>query len=64
MSREEALAWLNGERSYTNMIPEEPHETWLVRIAGADAATTEQAYWVLRAHREGLLEDKSHDQEE
>lgn len=55
MSPSEAVAWLNGERSMTNTIPQEPHETWEVRIAEADAAMTQQAYWIARAHSEGIL---------
>lgn len=54
MSLEEALAWLRGERSMTNVVPQAPFETWQERIARADAAMTEQAYWTVRAHREGL----------
>lgn len=55
MELTEALAWLRGERSMTNIIPQEPLETWQVRIAQADAAATEQAYWIVRANREGLM---------
>jgi len=61
MTKEEALAWVKGERSYTNMIPHDPHETWMVRIAQADAAETQRAYWVLRAHKEGLVEEANDD---
>jgi len=56
MNKEEAVAWLSGERSMTNLIPEEPRDTWIVRISQADAACSEQAYWTLKAHKEGLLE--------
>ena len=55
MNKKEAIAWLTGERSMTNNIPECPFETWVERTAKADAAMTETAYWVLRAHTEGLL---------
>ncbi len=61
MSHEEALAWLTGFRSTTNMIPPEPRETWIIRIAQADAAMTEQAYWVARAQKEGLTENPKGD---
>lgn len=54
---DEALAWLRGERSLTNIVPQHPHETWLVRIAEADAAATQRAYWIARAHTEGLVPD-------
>ena len=52
MSIEEAREWLAGNRTMTNLIPHDPRETWLVRIAQADAAMTEQAYWIDRAYRE------------
>ncbi len=55
MNYEEASAWLKGERSMTNLIPQEPFETWQVRIAEADAAMTQQAYWIVKAHKEALL---------
>jgi hypothetical protein len=52
MSEIEALEWMRGERSMANIIPQDPFETWQTRIAVADAAKTEQAYWVLRHYRE------------
>lgn len=56
----EALEWLAGKRSMTNIIPQDPLETWQVRICQADAAMTEQAYLVVKAHNESLLNaDKS-----
>lgn len=55
MNYAEALAWLRGERSMCNIIPQDPLESWQERIARADAACAEQAYWVVRAHREGLV---------
>ena len=48
----EALEWLDGKRSMANIIPQEPFETWQVRIAEADAAMTQQAYWFVKAHEE------------
>ena len=56
MDVDEARAWLRGERSTANVVPSEPRETWIVRIAQADAAMTEQAYWVVRADAEDLGE--------
>ena len=53
MDINEARAWLQGERSMNDVIPREPFETWQVRVAQADAAMTQQAYWVDRAYREG-----------
>jgi hypothetical protein len=55
MTYDEALAWLKGERSMTNIIPQEPWETWQLRILQADAAATQQAYWVIKAWHEGLI---------
>ena len=55
MTYEEALEWLRGNRSMTNIIPQDPFETWQVRIAQADAAMMQQAYYVLKAHKEDLL---------
>ena len=52
MNHEEAKAWLNGDRSTINIIPQEPLETWEVRIAQADSARVQQAYWVLRSYKE------------
>lgn len=53
----EARAWLAGERSMTNTIPIDPRESWLVRIAQADAAQVQEAYWIAKAHKDGLLAD-------
>ena len=36
----------------TNIVPDYPQETWAVRIAQADAAMTQQAYWIVKAHDE------------
>jgi hypothetical protein len=55
VSEEEAIAWLTGSRSMTNIIPQDPYESWQARITQADAAMMEQSYWILRAHKEGLL---------
>ena len=55
MTYEEALAWLRGERSMCNLVAQHPFETWQERIARTDAALTEQAYWTVRAHKEGLI---------
>jgi len=55
MNYKEALEWLNGKRSMTNIIPQDPFETWLVRIAEADAAMIQQAYWIVKAHNEKFV---------
>ena len=39
----------------TNIIPQDPFETWQVRVAEADAAMMQQAYWVLKAWNENLV---------
>ncbi len=55
MNYEEALAWMRGERSTINYAqgptPGEAQE----RAVRMDAAMYEQAYWMLRAHSEGLV---------
>ena len=64
MTKEEAKEWLEGQRSTTNMIPSDPDGyglTWEVRIAQADAAMMQQAYWTLRAHSEGLIPNAAND---
>ncbi len=48
----EALAWLNGDRSTTNWLQQPNDEQSHVRVQQADAALTEQAYWIVRAHQE------------
>jgi len=55
MNYEEALEWLKGKRSMTNTIPRDPFETWEVRIAQADAALIQQAYWIVKAKQELML---------
>lgn len=55
MNEKEAFEWLNGERSMTNIIPQHPFETWQVRVAEADAAMMQQAYWLTKARKEGLI---------
>jgi len=55
MKYKEAFEWLKGERSMTNIVPSQPFETWQVRIAEADAAMMQQAYWIVKAHVDGLL---------
>lgn len=57
MNYKEAKAWVSGECSTVNTILQDPIETWGVRIAQADAAMIQQAYWVLKAHKESLLDE-------
>lgn len=54
MDLKEAIDWLDGNRSMTNIVPSDPIETCVVRISQADAAMTEQAYWIAKAHKENL----------
>ena len=60
MEYEEALAWLRGERSTINIIQSnaDTNGPWIVQTAQADAAMTEQAYWIVRAYRENILASK------
>lgn len=55
MTPDEAREWLRGNRSTCNNVPQDPFETWCVRIAETDAAMMKQAYYVLKAHKDGLL---------
>ena len=52
MTYNEALEWLRGERSMCNIVLQHPIETWQERTARTNAAMTEQAYWIVRAHKE------------
>ena len=61
MGHEEAIAWLKGERSMINIIQQDPFETWQVRVAEADAAMTAAAYWIVKAHSDGLIPDSTRD---
>ena len=60
MDKKEAIAWLNGERSMANLIPQGPLDTWQIRIAEADLYMIQQAYWVLKAHIELLEQQEVH----
>ena len=56
MTLEEALAWLNCKRSSINYAyGNDPGEAQ-VNAARMDASNMEQAYWAVRAHKEGLLD--------
>ena len=55
MKPSEAYDWLYGNRSMANLIPQDPFETWQVRISQADAAMTQTAYYVLLAHKEKFI---------
>ena len=53
MDYKEAVEWLKGNRSMTNIIPQgSSFDTWSVRVAQADAAMVQQAYWIVKAHKE------------
>ena len=56
MNLKEAQGWLNGSRSMCNLVAQLPFESWQVRIAQADAAMIEQAYWIAQAHKKELVE--------
>ena len=60
MNYEEALAWLRGERSMTNILHSTDINEWHVSTAQADAAATQQAYWVVKAHKEfGVIQGET-----
>jgi len=60
MDYKEANEWLKGTRSSWNfMAGRGEHDA--VDAAKVDAAMTEQAYWVMRAYKEGLIEGESHE---
>ena len=56
MDYEESLAWLKGERSMCNLFLTmcDKNENANLITAQADAAMCQQAYWVVRAHKENL----------
>ena len=56
MDNEEAQAWLRGERSTINYTQAPTPEDSRINSAKKDASMTEQAYWIVRAHKEGLVE--------
>lgn len=57
MNKNEALEWINGKRDMCNLIPRLPTDDGIfsVRVEQANAAKMEQAYWVLKSHKEDLL---------
>lgn len=55
MTNEEAIEWLKGNRSWTNMVPSDGEGKWLKIVAEADCASVQEAYWIARAHKEGLV---------
>ena len=55
MTYEEAVGWLRGERSTVNYAGGDSPAESQERATRMDAAMTEQAYWIVRAHKEGLV---------
>ena len=55
MDYKEAVDWLKGNRSMANIIPQDPFETWQMRVAAADASMTQQAYWIVKAYNDNNL---------
>jgi hypothetical protein len=55
MTYEEAVAWLQGQRSMCNIIPTGDDGMWSVKVAQADAAMTQQAYWIVKAWSENIV---------
>ena len=56
MTLREAEDWLEGNRSMANMIPSHDYDTWQVRIAQADAAMVQQAFYIIKAAKEASRE--------
>jgi hypothetical protein len=58
MNPEEAKAWLRGERSTNNTFIQVhgPGAEAILFTAQNDAAMMIQAYYILKAHAEGLVE--------
>lgn len=48
MNVQEAHDWLSGKLSMLNVIPQDPFETWQVRVAQADAAMMQQAFYIAK----------------
>lgn len=55
MTENEAKGWLKKESSMCNVIKGSDPDKWMVLVVQADAAMMEQAYWFLKANKEGLL---------
>jgi hypothetical protein len=57
MTYEEAVAWLKGQRSTANIIQSDSNSNgqWIVQTAQADAAMTQQAYWIVKAWSENIV---------
>jgi len=57
MTYEEAVAWLRGQRSTANIIQSDCNSNgqWIVQTAQADAAMTQQAYWIVKAWSENIV---------
>ena len=61
MKYEEAIEWLKGNRSTWNDHVSEQlnigRSQAMTNVAVSDAASTQEAYWIVKAHKEGLLEE-------
>lgn len=61
MTYQEALEWLRGNRSNMNDMlsaeGDQPRVVTLMQVAQADAASTQQAYYIVRAHGMGIVFD-------
>ena len=60
MTYEEAVSWLLGDRSIHNSMDWSNPNSEVI-CAQADAARTQQAYWIVKAHNEGLIKDDLED---
>jgi hypothetical protein len=65
MTLDEAREWLQGERSWWNLhagfsfANEAERSAIHAHAAEHDAAMSQQAYWMLRGHKEGLAGDSA-----
>lgn len=63
MSPAEARQWLRGNRTVVHLVDRsDPDDNVIERVARADAAMTEQAYWMLRGIQDGLVEREGNDE--
>lgn len=57
MDAEEARQWFLGNRSTHNSFDWIDKSKDIAACAQADAGMLEKAYWVLKAHKEGLIRE-------
>ena len=55
MNPAEAIEWLKGNRNTAQMLHKQGDDSHILMAAQADAARIQQAYYILKAHKEGLV---------